>query len=131
MGGNGTYSLGISPEYTYETVGKIDGVKILKPKDPRKQFKLPEESHSPNARYVLLDKDGVFHQYREYNENHQVVFEIGYHYERSLGKEDVLHVHVHNIPGVKGHDKARKFAIGPGDQYYEKYKNFFKGVKVK
>ena len=91
--------------------------------------KLPEESHSPNARYVLLDKDGVFHQYREYNENHQVVLEIGYHYERSLGKGDVLHVHVHTIPGVEGHTDARKYAIGPGDQYYEKYKKFFKGVK--
>ncbi len=129
MGGNGTYSLGLSPEYSYETVGKIDGVKILKPKDPRKMAKLPEESHSPNARYVLLDKDGIFHQYREYNENHQVVFEIGYHYERSLGKGDVLHVHVHTIPGVEGHTDARKYAIGPGDQYYEKYKRFFKGVK--
>ncbi|MBR2693078.1 MAG: hypothetical protein IKE69_02590 [Thermoguttaceae bacterium] len=129
MGGNGTYSIGHSPEYTYETVGKIDGVKILKPKDPRKQFKLPEESHSPNARYVLLDKDGVFHQYREYNENHQVVLGIGYHHEPSLGKGDVLHVHIDTIPGVEWHTDAQKYAIGPGDQYYEKYKQFFKGVK--
>ena len=114
MGGNGTYSIGHSPEYTYETVGKIDGVKILKPKDSRKMAKLPEESHSPNTRYVLLDKDGVFHQYREYNENHQ---------------GDVLHVHIHTIPGVEGHTDAQKHAIAPGDQYYEKYKQLFKGVK--
>ena len=58
-----------------------------------------------------------------------MVLEIGYNNEPSLGKGDVFHVHVHTIPGVEGHPKAHKFAIHPGDQYYEKYKKFFKGVK--
>ena len=33
MGGRGTYSAGQSPEYTYETVGKIGDVKVLAPID--------------------------------------------------------------------------------------------------
>ena len=129
MGGKGTYSAGQSPAYTYETVGKLADVKILRPMDKTKSFKLPEESHTPGNKYVLLDKDGVFHQYREYNDNHEVVLEIGYHYEKSLGKGDVLHVHIHQKPGIENHGSATKYRIGPGDSYYEKYKHLFVGVK--
>ena len=91
--------------------------------------KLPEESHTAGTSYVLLDKDGVFHQYREYNENHKVVFEIGYHHESGMGSGDILHVHIHSIPGVDGHASAKKFKISPGHPIYEKYKYLFLGVK--
>ena len=128
MGGKGTYSTGQSPAYSYETVGKIGDVKILEPIDKSKSRKLPEESHTPGNKYVLLDKNGVFHQYREYNDNHEIVFEIGYHHDGSLGKGDVLHVHIHNTPGIDGHKSADKFVIGPGNPYYEKYKHLFVGV---
>lgn len=30
MGGKGTYAIGNNVGYTYQTVGKIDGVKVLK-----------------------------------------------------------------------------------------------------
>ena len=86
MGGRGTYSTGQSPKYTYETVEKIGDVKVLAPIDKAKSLKLPEESHTAGNKYMLLDKDGGFHQYREYNSNHEVVLEIGYHHERVLGK---------------------------------------------
>jgi hypothetical protein len=129
MGGKGTYSTGQSPAYTFETVGHIGDVKILAPIDKTKSLKLPEESHTPGNKYVLLDKDGVFHQYREYNDNHEVVLEIGYHHEKDLGQGDVLHVHIHNKPGVENHSRATKYKIGPGDPYYEKYKHLFVGVK--
>ena len=130
MGGKGTYSQKKNPPYSYETVGKIGGVKILQPIDKTKALKLPEESHTAGNRYVLLDKNGVFHQYREYNENHETVFEIGYHYEKSLGQGDVLHVHIHKTPGIDGHATAIKMKIGPGNPYYEKYKYLFVGVKI-
>ena len=81
MGGRGTFAAGKQVAYTYETVGKVDGVKIIKPIDKSKSLKLPEESHS-SVGYVLYDKDGFFHQYREYNSNHEVVLEIGYHHEK-------------------------------------------------
>ena len=129
MGGRGTYSNGKNVSYTYECIGKIDGVKVLKPMDNKKSFKLPEESHTAGNQYIVLDKDGVFHQYREYDKNHKVIFEIGYHHESGMGRGDVLHVHIHTIPGVDGHNSATKYPIGPGDPYYEKYKKLFVGVK--
>ena len=73
MGGRGTYSLGQSPAYTYKTVGMIGDTKILIPIDQTKALKLPEESHTRESKYVLFDKEGVFHQYREYNNDHKVV----------------------------------------------------------
>ena len=130
MGGKGTYSTGQSPAYTYETVGFLDGVKIIQPIDKTKALKLPEESHTPGNSYVLLDKNGVFHQYREYNDNHEVVLEIGYHHESTLGAGDILHVHVHKIPGIEYHNRADKYKIGSGDPLYEKYKHLFVGVKI-
>lgn len=125
MGGKGTYSLGKSPSYTYKTVGYIDGVKIINPIDETKALKLPEEMHSSKS-YVLLDKNGVFHQYREYDKNHEVVLEIGYHYEPKLGKGDVLHIHAHSKPGISNHPPARLLT----DTEKNKYKNFFIGVPL-
>lgn len=103
MGGRGAYSEGKQHSYIYRTVGKIDNIKILRPIDETKSLKLPEESHTPGNAYVLLDKDGVFHQYREYDDNHKVSFEIGYHHESGFGEGDVLHVHIFNIHGIEGH----------------------------
>lgn len=128
MGGKGTYSLGKSPDYIYETVGKIDGVKVLEPIDKTKTFKLPEESHTAGNHYVLLNKGGIFRQYREYDNDHQLVFEIGYHPEPKLGKGNVLHVHIHKTPGIEHHSSAEQYKIDPGHPIYEKYKNLFVGV---
>lgn len=130
MGGRGTYSRGNRVAYTYVTVDKIYGVKVLQPKDDRKALKLPEESHRAETRYLLLDKNGVFHQYREYDKNHKVILEIGYHHEKGLGEGDVLHIHIHQKPGVEFHrdfsTKKRKLTRGE----YAKYKKFFIGVKI-
>ena len=92
------------PSYTYESAGEIDGVKILRPIDKSKSYKLPEESHTAGNGYILLDKNGIFHQYREYDQNHKVILEIGYHQEKALGKGDVLHIHVHKKPGIDYHN---------------------------
>lgn len=54
MGGRGTFAVGRQVDYTYEQVGKIEGVKIINPIDKSKALKLPEESHSSNS-YVLYD----------------------------------------------------------------------------
>ncbi len=129
MGGRGTFAAGKSVAYTYETVDKIDGVKVLKPMDSTKSLKLPEESHSSSS-YVLLDKDGVFHQYREYNDNNEVILEIGYHHEKSLGHGDILHIHVHQKPGIDYHNDITTEKRKLNRSEYEKYKNFFKGVSI-
>lgn len=130
MGGRGTYSMGKAPEYSYETVDKIDDVKILQPIDKTKSYKLPEESHTAGNRYVLLDKDGVFHQYREYNDNHEVILEIGYHHENGLGKGNVLHIHIHQKPGIAFHNDSSTEKRRLTHEEYQKYKKFFKGVTV-
>lgn len=123
MGGRGTYASGNEVAYTYDTVDKIDGVKILEPKSGAR--KLPEEAHSSGA-YILLDKDGVFHQYREYDSEHYLTFEIGYHPEQSIDKsrEPVLHVHEY------GRDFSRRTTRPLTTAELEKYKKYFKGVKL-
>ena len=128
MGGRGTYAIGNNVEYTYKTVGEIDGVKVLQPVNAKRSFKLPEESHSSSC-YVLLDKQGVFRQYREYDSQHRVIMEIGYHNEPLLGNGAVLHVHFHKNPGVEFHNETSKERIYSGHPIYEKYKNLFKGIK--
>lgn len=127
MGGRGTFASGNNVKYKYKTVGIIDGVKIINPIDTTKALKLPEESHS-SIGYVLYDKDGVFHQYREYNENHEIIMEIGYHHENKLGKGDVLHVHIHSQPGIDGHKSAKTKILVSSDPIYKKYHKLFIGV---
>lgn len=129
MGGRGTFAAGNNVKFKYKTVGTIDGVKIIAPIDPTKALKLPEESHS-SIGYVLYDKDGVFHQYREYNDKHEIIMEIGYHHENRLGKGDVLHVHIHTEPGIDGHKSANTKVLTSNDPIYQKYKKLFKGVKI-
>ena len=46
MGGRGTFASGNNVAYTYKTVGKINGVKVLQPQNSNNALKLPEESHS-------------------------------------------------------------------------------------
>lgn len=126
MGGRGTYAAGNNVEYTYKTVDKIEGIKVLQFISQPSRNKLPEESHSSN-KYILIDRNGVFHQYREYDSSHRLIFEIGYHFESGLSKngESVLHIHSFNSPGVENRSKARLLT----DKEKEKYKKLFKGVK--
>ncbi len=78
MGGRGTYATGNLIDYTYKTVDYIEGVKVLEKLNKGDSISLPEEAHSSNA-YILLDHQGNFKMYREYDENHYLKYEIGYH----------------------------------------------------
>lgn len=126
MGGRGTYAVGNKVGYTYKTVGKIEGIKVLQPVDSKRSFNMPPEAHSSNG-YIILDKSGVFHQYTEYNKDHLPIFEIGYHFEKGISKqgEHVFHIHEYSAPGIDNRQPARKITI----REYEKYKKFFKGVR--
>lgn len=127
MGGRGTYAIGNNVAYTYKKVDEIEGVKVLRPIDDKKSWKLPEESHSSSS-YIALDKAGVFRQYREYNENHEVVLEIGYHVDSKLGKGPILHIHIYHTPGVENHSKAETRLLNNEEK--EKYRKFFRGITV-
>ena len=63
MGGRGTFASGNNVAYTYKTVGKINGVKVLKGIGGK--HSLPEESHTSNV-YIKLKPDGSFHEMRIY-----------------------------------------------------------------
>ncbi len=124
MGGCGTYSVGKTPEkFLYESHKELYGVKIIEPVKKSDSWKLPEESAKSRA-YLLLDKYGIFRQYREYDKNHQVILEIGYHREKKVGKGRVLHIHRFKIPGVENHPDAEP--LTPDE--IQKYKKFFVGV---
>lgn len=80
MGGRGTYAIGNNVAYLYKTVGKLEGVKVLK--GIAGKHKLPEEAHSSSA-YIRLNPDGSFHELRIYGKDKYLKFEIAYHKENS------------------------------------------------
>ena len=124
MGGRGTFASGNDVAYTYETVGKIEDVKVLKKLDKKLSAGLPEEAHSSSA-YILLNKDGNFKMYREYDNNHYLRFEIAYHPEKSIdsSRKPVLHAHEYK-PGNFNDRQVRPLTKAE----YKKYKKYFKGV---
>lgn len=126
MGGRGTFASGKSVPFAYETVTKIEGVKVLQKLDKRASGGLPEESHLSFA-YIMLNKDGVFRMYREYDENHYLRFEIAYHPEKNIdpSRNPVLHVHEYE-PNNFSNRAPRTLT----EQEYEKYKKYFKGLNL-
>ena len=124
MGGRGTYAAGNDVACSYRTVGEVGGVKVLEPLSGAR--KLPEEAHSSRA-YVLLDRNGVFRQYREYDESHCLRYEIGYHRERSIDPsgKPVLHVHEYQ-PDDFAHRDPRPITR----EEIERYRKFFVGVRL-
>lgn len=75
MGGRGTFAAGKIVPYTYETVGKIHDIKILKGTNGK--HGLPEEAHSSGA-YISLHPNGNTKQLRVYNKNLTAKTDIEY-----------------------------------------------------
>ena len=63
MSGRGTFAIGNNVDYTYESIDKIEGVKVLNGKNG-----LSEESYSSTA-YIKLKPGGTFYEMRIYDEN--------------------------------------------------------------
>lgn len=116
MGGRGSYAAGNNVEYTYKTVGLVDGVKILQ--GIGNKHGLPESSHSSEA-YIKLKPDGTFHEMRFYNKEHVLYMEIAYHPEQALTGNrhtPILHYHCMMINLVKIQrdlfiEQRRKFCL--------------------
>ncbi len=127
MGGRGTFAGGNKAAYTYETVGKIEGVKVLQGIGGK--HSLPEEAHSSGA-YIKLKPDGTFHEMRIYDKDHYLVKEIAYHPEPKINggnkSENVLHIHEYNRDNFK--DRKPRLLT---PEEIKKYKKYFKGIKVK
>ena len=123
MGGRGTFASGNKVDFRWKTTSTFNGVKVLDLVDKKQSRKLPEEAHSSNA-YIMFDKNGNFYQYREYNPDHSLRFEIGYHPEKYLNpnRKPILHVHEYSNNML-----TRTRRLLTKDEY-NKYKKFFKGV---
>ena len=131
MGGRGTFAAGNSVDYSYKTVGEIQGIKVLQ--GIGNQHGLPESAHASKA-YIKLDDKGVFREMCFYNSKHELYLEIGYHPEpRLTGNKSisVLHYHRydHNFSRYKSAVFIRTTARKLPDAMKRKYKKFFKGVK--
>ncbi len=127
MGGRGTFAAGNPVPYTYRTVDKIEGVKVLIGIDGK--HNLPVEAHSSEA-YIRLKPDGTFHEMRFYDKDHHLIREIAYHPEPNLNggdrKESILHIHEYTHPG---HFQSRSSARKLSDAEYKKYSRYFLGVR--
>lgn len=122
MGGRGTFAAGNDVDYTYETVGRFEGVKILR--GLGNKHDLPAESHSSNA-YIKLHPDGKLNMLRIYDSEHYLTMEIAYHPERKLTgtADNVLHVHYYD------RNFNRTDAAYLDRETFEKYKKYLKGMK--
>ena len=123
MGGRGTFAAGHSVEYTYETTGKIAGVKILSGRNGK--HGLPEEAHSSHA-YIKLKPDGTFHEMRVYDNDHYLTFELAYHPEPSLdsSRKPVLHYHLYD----RNFNRSR--AIKATKAMKKHFRKYLKGVPI-
>ncbi len=122
MGGRGTFAIGNNVDYTYETIGYIEGVKVLR--GLGNKHDLPVESHSSNA-YIKLYPDGTFNMLRIYDSKHYLIFEIAYHPERKLtgNADSILHIHYYD------RKLNRSDAQYLDKDTFEKYKKYLKEVK--
>lgn len=120
MGGRGTFASGKNVGYTYETVGMIEGVKVLQGINGK--HNLPEEAHSSKA-YILADRNGNFVRYREFNSDHTSKFDIDYHPEKKISGNYSPTFHVHEYKNGVRAPLGRVLT----DSECAKYKKFFRG----
>lgn len=123
MGGRGTFAIGNIVPYTYETVDKIEGIKVLQGIGDKHD--LPVEAHSSEA-YIQLYPDGNFKMLRFFDGEHYLKLEIGYHPEKGLDKSRKTILHIHEYP-VHDDFSKRTTRLMKEDEY-EKYKKYFGGV---
>ena len=123
MGGRGTFAAGNNVAYTYNTVGEIEGIKVLSGINGK--HGLPEEAHSSSA-YIKLKPDGTFHEMRFYDKDHYLVLEIAYHPEPKLdpSRNPVLHYHTYD------RQFNRSSAAKMTKSMKKHFKKYLKGVPV-
>ncbi len=126
MGGRGTFARGNPVDYTYKTVGYIEGVKVLEGINGK--HSLPDEAHSSSA-YIKLKSDGTFHEMRFYDKDHYLIREIAYHPEPKLNNgnrsENILHIHEYSRDNFQ--DRMPRLMTS---KEIKKYKKYLRGVKL-
>lgn len=131
MGGRGSFTAGGNRRTQFVTKGYLGGYPVLEPDGKSQQHGLPFES-STHRIYIQEHPDGSFKQFRIYSKDHRLRFEVAYHYEPRLSKENkpVLHYHIYTYrkDGTPVHGDA--VAIRKDMKIYQKYKHLLKGVKL-
>lgn len=126
MGSRGAFleSGGFNVPAQWQTVNYVDGIKVLRPKDPKVSLSLPERSNTPGTSYLLYSDSGVFRQLRVFGEDRNPVFDIDYGTHQGRVS---LHIHYYS----KGKRAAGNCVVvlKKGDVVYEHYKHYFKGVE--
>lgn len=124
MGSRGSFlKNGGFKNQNWKAVGYTEsGIKILEPVNKSGSWGMPERSNTPNTQYIMYDKDGIFKNFRIYDENRNAKFEIDYH---TINGNKVLHMH----KWVNG-DRINKKHIELTKEVFDKYKHLFKGVKL-
>ena len=110
----------------YKKEGNLVGGdgKILVGKN-NKFHSLPDYSHSPNAKYIKLEKDGSLKEIRIYNEEGFPILEIGNHTEKCITgnrNEKVLHTHEF----TEKLDRINWKLLKKDDELYKKYEKYLK-----
>ncbi len=125
MGGRGSFvkSGGFSAPAKWQTVDYVDGLKVLSPKNPRASNSLPERANTPGTTYLSYNRDGTFKQLITFDNSRMPIYEIDYGQHQGVKS---LHVHFYE----NGNRQNNPLVLDKGDKLYEKYKKFFKGVKL-
>lgn len=123
MGGRGTYAAGNNVPYTYKTVDKIEGVKVLQGINGKHD--LPVEAHSSEA-YIQLYPDGNFKMLRFFDKEHYLIFEVAYHPEPKLDKSRKPILHIHEYPERNNFTKRTLRLMT--EKEYKVFKKYFGGV---
>lgn len=124
MGSRGSFleSGGFSAPAKWHTVDYVEGIKVLRPKDPHASLSLPERSNTPGTSYVLYGEDGTFKQFITFDENRLPLYRIDYGIHQGMKS---LHVHYFK----NGNKVGQPVFLHRGDRLFEKHKRLFKGVK--
>ena len=119
MGGRGTYAAGnMSQPFTYKTVGRFHGIKVLEGLGGK--HNLPEEAHSSLA-YAKLFKDGNLQMLRFYDKDKYLVMEIGYHAESTLTGHRRPVYHIHEYSRGNFNDRPPRLFTKDDIEKYGKY----------
>ena len=126
MGSRGTdpHVLDREENRPYKTVGYIKDAEILEGKN-RKYHALPEVSHTPNAIYVKLNRDGTFRELRVFQDS-RLMLEIGYHREPLGNGKPVLHAHDIRGQEYENHPAARHLTR----EEWNRYRDYFVGLDL-
>lgn len=129
MGGRGGFleSGGFSTPAQWHSVGLLYGVKVLEGKDSRSRSGLPGFSNTPGTAYVAVNKEGKFHQLRQYGEDRRPVFDIDYGVDAPLAGRGNRAIHIHEYDGNGVRQPGRWLT----DTELRKYRKFFKGGRFK